>query len=350
MKTSFITIILTIATVLAVRAQDVRYLSFKQEKLAYAPAGYYINDVVDERENKNIIGHINANGAANDLAFQVPVASALNAFIRANVTQRTDAVPITLHIQKLDVSVRKNGAIYNVSATISFAFYAGDNRVEQFNGGANGQTDKDPYVYSEQLIRQNLETYLKKFGEWWSQNKANVVTKKGVKVNVTMGQTIDLPNTIVYSLSRPLSIADFTGTPEGGGPELAITASGAGLRYESGVSNGETVVNVVITPYFDKTRSWFREEGKTPYVLAHEQAHFDITAINTCEFIDAVKKASFTPENYVQKLQALEEEYARKRADMQDAYDGATNHGIIHEQQAIWQNKIKDEVRTVGCY
>jgi len=167
---------------------------------------------------------------------------------------------------------------------------------------------------------------------------------------VAIGRTTDKPNCIVYSLQRPLSIADFTGPAEGQIEELAATYSGIGMGYSSQTQNGQVVLDLKVTPYFDKSQSWFKEEGKNPRVLAHEQAHFDITAIKACELAETIRNTSFTQENYQQLIQQLQKQNAKDANEEEATYDSETNHGIIEGKQIEWQARLKQKVREMGCY
>ena len=72
---------------------------------------------------------------------------------------------------------------------------------------------------------------------------------------------------------RPLTWEDFLCEPKRNTDAVALTSTALGISYN--VSNHQ--LNYEITCSFSKVKSW----GilKTPYILAHEQGHFDITEI-----------------------------------------------------------------------
>ena len=343
-------VILSIS-VFTVKAQGVKYISFKQTKVAYTPQGFYISDVKDDRPDKDVIGVINKDvGAPDKIAFKDGFAEALKAFSGTNVPHNKSTQPIVLHIVSIDLSIKKHDPSYDVEAGITLAFYAGDKKLIEYSGNSRGTINSDPCVYMEKFIRQALETDFKKFDGWWAQNKGKTATNSAVKVNVTIGKTIDKPNCFVYSLSRPLQIIDFTGAPEREGNELATTLSGIALTYTGETENGQLVINITIMPYFDKSRSWFKVEGKNPRILAHEQAHFDITAIYACKLVNTLHNTTFTPQNYDQLIDQLQRQNAQQSMDEENLYDNETNHGIITDKQEEWQNKINAQVKAIGCY
>lgn len=129
-----------------------------------------------------------------------------------------------------------------------------------------------------------------------------------------------------------------------------MTVSGIGVGYASSTKNGQIVLDVTVTPYFNKATSWFKPAGRNTRVLAHEQTHFDITAIKACELVAAIRKASFTQDNYVKLLEELQMKNAQESNDEEVLYDKETVHGTIADIKAAWEKKITEQVRSIGCY
>ncbi len=347
MKTFFV---LAIAfTSLSAYAQDVKQVQLKQQHAAFAPKGYYISNVIDDRAS-DALGTISEDGSIKKLVLAGGTAAAIKSFIEHNVTQNKAMQPIVLHVDKIEINARKTGGSVQTEAMTTFAFYIGDNRVAEYTGKGRAQTSGDASDYIEGFIRKSIENDLKDIETWWGQHKGEIPTTSSVKVNVTISRTTDKPDCIVYSQQRPLSIQDFTGPPEGQIQELAATYSGIGVGYKSQTENGQVVVDMTITPYFVRGQSWFKEEGKNARVLAHEQAHFDVTAIKACELAAIMRSTAFTQENYQALIDKLQKQNARDANEEESLYDSETNHGIIFDKQIEWQNKLKEKVREVGCY
>jgi len=315
--------------------------------MAYAPKGFNITGITDDRANKPMIGALNTEEQRTTFNLDAEV---IKNFIAANVKQDKATPAINLHITKLDFDIKKNGPHWQVYADVSFTFYAGNNRLIEYSSTGMGKTDATPTGYIEGFIRHALEDDFKKLDGWWAQHKTQVTLSDNVKVNVVIGKTTDKPNYIVYSIARPLDIADFNGPVRGGIIEMASTSSGIGLTYSGETVNGQMAVNVVVTPYFNKAESWFKEEGKTPEILAHEQAHFDITAIKTCELAHTIQNTAFTIENYERLMDELRKKNFQEANEEENAYDNETDHGIITDKQQQWQTKLKEQVKAVGCY
>ena len=100
---------------------------------------------------------------------------------------------------------------------------------------------------------------------------ANPVEKvASVKTIHTTDETHDY---LPWSYGRPLTWEDFLCEPKRNTDAVALTSTALGIAYN--VSGGQ--LHYEITCNFSKIKSW----GilKTPYILAHEQGHFDITEI-----------------------------------------------------------------------
>jgi len=346
--------VLTICSLLIIAttgfAQDVQYIQLKQEKVAYAPRTYYIADVVYERADVSGIGMITGNGNRSKLSLSGGIANSINSFLAGNVTQKRSTQAVSLHISKLNFDVRKRGSIWNVDASVLFTFYVAGKKLIEYSSKGQGQMDSDPKAFIESFIRQAISNDLKKFDEWWLENRDGVPTASEVKVNVHMAKTTDKPNSIVYSLQQPLQISDFQGRVDGQEFELAVTVSGIGVGYASSTQNGQIILDVTVTPYFNKATSWFKPAGRNTRVLAHEQTHFDITAIKACELVAAIRKASFTQDNYVKLLEELQMKNAQESNDEEVLYDKETVHGTISDMQVAWEKKITEQVKAIGCY
>jgi hypothetical protein len=350
MKQILALLVIIHATILPAVAQNVTYIKLKQEKAGYAPRNYHITAITDDRTDTGSIGRIIGSGDKSRVFFHNGAASSLTDYIANNVTQDKNTQPVTLHVSNLDMEARKQGPMWRVDVATTYTFYVGGKKVVEYSGKSHGEMNTDPAEYMETNIRQTLDNDLKKFDQWWSENKGRIATTSAVKVNVSIGRAIDKPNCIVYSAREPLQIADFTGRPEEGGKELAITTSGIAMAYSSQTENSQVVVDVTIIPYFNKTLSWFKPAGKNPHVLAHEQAHFDITAIKAYELATAIRNASFTQENYISRLGDMQTKNSQDSYAEETKYDSETNHGTIPDQQEAWEKRLKEQIKTLNNY
>jgi hypothetical protein len=331
-------------------AQSARFIQLKREPVAFFPNGYYIADVIDDRDDKGNIGTINANGKREVFDMQGGITGGLKVYLHDNLKQDGSSQPVTLHIIGLNADARKKGQEWDATAKADFAFYVGDVKAAELSGNSHATMASDPGDYYEGFIRKVVADDLKKFGEWWEKNKGSIATSSSVRVNASIGRTTDKPDCIVYSAGRPLQIVDFQGPVRGQEFEMAVTASGIGVSYMEKTENGQIVLDLKVTPYFNKANSWFKKEGRNTNVLAHEQTHFDITAIKACELVNLLRKTTFTKDNYKQLLDQLQQQNSDESGREEATYDAETNHGIITDKQMEWQKRITEQVKSIGCY
>jgi len=160
-----------------------------------------------------------------------------------------------------------------------------------------------------------------------------------VVLNPSLMDSDELP----YS-TRPITWGEFKGAPDNSCGYIAMTYSGIKLKYAYKNHNGVISAKVELCPYMDLSRSWFKKDHCSDSTLGHEQRHFDITAIVTRQFSEELKTKNFSLETFPTELKKLHKDYLKKLAEMQEAYDGDTNHGTLHDKQAAWDKKIADEV------
>src|SRR5205085_4349504 len=86
--------------------------------------------------------------------------------------------------------------------------------------------------------------------------------------------------------------------------------------------------------------SWVKTNNKTKYILNHEQRHFDLAYIYTLRFISRLQKANYTNTNYASVIEKIYNETATEMAQMQNEYDGQTDHSRKPDKQAEWNAKI----------
>lgn len=184
----------------------------------------------------------------------------------------------------------------------------------------------------------------------------NLLMGQGRKRPLPIRRTVSLQTSapgdslIVYDPARPLVLSDFEGPADAGSDGVAATFSGMQMAFYGEESGGVLQVDVQVLVYFNKTKSWTKKDGRNKVVLAHEQIHFDITALYACAFIHAVKEYPFTPLGIKQELRALNKQFMEQMQQAQDSYDRETRHGTIKEEQAAWAARIRKQLDTQDCY
>ncbi len=154
---------------------------------------------------------------------------------------------------------------------------------------------------------------------------------------------------IEWSSDRKLTWDDFKGVPddENYPNALAVTNSGFGI-YSNGFnlfSKGKIFVKTV----FINNSSWFRPEGKTPYVLTHEQIHFDITEIYARKLRKAFIDANITPSKGAE-AEKIYYKIHNEWEGRQSLYDIQTQFGEKFETQKKWKSIVEIELAKYDLY
>lgn len=158
-----------------------------------------------------------------------------------------------------------------------------------------------------------------------------VVTADAVanKKNISVEQDV-IPWTGDYRLVWD----DFLCAPQRQGDAVASTSTSLGIAYQ--VKNGQ--LSFHITCNFSKRKSW--GSLKTEYILAHEQAHFDITELHARKLYEALYNYTYNPETFKKDIAAIYERIVKEKEDMQQAYDGETDHSRKRRVQYDWLERI----------
>ncbi len=158
-------------------------------------------------------------------------------------------------------------------------------------------------------------------------------------ISLYQNPTIDF---YTWSQKGKLNWSDFKGTPDYKSPEIAITASSVEFSY---YTKGTVIGWQVIAKYFPD-RSWIKKDKQSPYVLQHEQVHFDITELYARLFRKRLKESVKTS-NDILMLKSIGKDILRDWQKTQDLYDKETNHSINEQKQAEWNKKVFDQLQAL---
>lgn len=111
----------------------------------------------------------------------------------------------------------------------------------------------------------------------------------------------------------------------------AESATSIGYKYD-----GNQKVAVYCTLNTDE--SFVTKEGMTPYILNHEQRHFDITYIFANKFIERLSGQKALTSKLVDDIYA---QILTEKEVMQDQYDFETNNSQNKQVQSAWDKKIE---------
>jgi Bacterial protein of unknown function (DUF922) len=139
---------------------------------------------------------------------------------------------------------------------------------------------------------------------------------------------------IPWVTERPLTWHDFQCAPKRNSDAVASTSTSLGIAYH--IKN--YVLTYEITCNFSKTKSWGLV--KTPYILAHEQAHFDITEIFARKLHQSLMEYEFDQRTYKKDINTIYQQIVAEKEAFQEAYDKETDHSRNKRVQYEWLERI----------
>ncbi len=163
-------------------------------------------------------------------------------------------------------------------------------------------------------------------------------------VNYVSGTGDADKNIIYYQPGQFLTWDDFKGKPVEGSDAAALTNAGFGLKLAFRKVDNVSQLVINVNCNFSKKDSWVKKGNNTPYILNHEQKHFDIAYFHTLIFIQKLKAATFTNNNYAAVIEKIYKDSATEMGVMQNQYDAETSHSRIVEKQRLWDEKISNQL------
>jgi len=140
---------------------------------------------------------------------------------------------------------------------------------------------------------------------------------------------------IDWSASRKLTWDDFKSRPDPSSPNAALTSSTINVDFgfdQNGLKHS-------ITCRFDKLKSWVKI--RNPYILNHEQGHFDLSEAYARELHKALQEYHFKKETANKDLNNIYSRVMKELVNTQEQYDAQTNHSLDTARQAVWNDKIR---------
>jgi Bacterial protein of unknown function (DUF922) len=141
---------------------------------------------------------------------------------------------------------------------------------------------------------------------------------------------------IPWTSYRKLTWDDYLCEPQRGTDAVASTSTSLGLSYQ--IKDSRLSFHILCG--FSKTKSWGLL--KTDYILAHEQGHFDITEIYARKLNEALQNYHFSPRTFKRDINEIYNSIVKEKEDVQDAYDGETDHSRNRHVQSEWLDKIQN--------
>ncbi len=151
------------------------------------------------------------------------------------------------------------------------------------------------------------------------------------------------PEKIHWNENKKLSWEDFRGKPQRTAVFVASSNTGIGFHYSYSLSNGEVEVKYSVESFFYPKQSWYLPEKVSPYILKHEQTHFDISELHA-----RILRKNLDDKNFSKKIkteiEAIYNETEQQRRAMQTKFDSETAHSRNTEKEIQWENYVAQQL------
>ena len=153
-------------------------------------------------------------------------------------------------------------------------------------------------------------------------------------------------DTLYWSPHRLIAWNDFLGRPQPGSPHGAMSNVGVSLKHEQRGNQ----VNFQIEAFFNKRKSWVRDDTRTDDALSHEQGHFDIAEIHARLLRKSISSISSRGSTLVKKAYKEYESINTKLQDCQERYNAETEHHLNNIEQEKWNLWIANQLQQLEAY
>jgi hypothetical protein len=155
---------------------------------------------------------------------------------------------------------------------------------------------------------------------------------------------------MTWNASRKLVWTDFKAAPNQNSGAVALTASGITFGYSLKTS-GDRIVDFSssVEAHFYPHKSWYLKEKGNPYILGHEQLHFDITELYARMFRQQLTQLVVN-QNIKEQMRRLHTAINEALDETQKRYDRQSDHSMNLEAQKHWEVKIRGELEKFQEY
>ena len=151
------------------------------------------------------------------------------------------------------------------------------------------------------------------------------------------------PEKITWKENQKLTWEDFKGKPLRSASFVASTNTGISFQYSYTIKNGEVNVDYSVESFFLPTGSWFLPERVNPYILQHEQTHFDISELHARMLRKNLQGKKFS-KKVKSEIEAIYQQVEQKRRAMQTDFDAKTDHSRNEEKEIQWEKHIAQQL------
>ena len=149
---------------------------------------------------------------------------------------------------------------------------------------------------------------------------------------------------LAWSETDKLTWKDFRGMVLANQDYAASSSTGISFSYTVKGNDDDFDLDYLVTCHFYPEDSWYNRSLASPYILQHEQTHFDISELHARILRKLISEASFSKRIKIE-IKAIYKEVERQRVSMQERFDLETEHSIKREDEYLWENFIANKLK-----
>lgn len=331
-------------------------IQLPQPQTAIKPTTYYIDDVVDARTDKFIIGKLIPAGNTGGGVKLIDAACSttdIKQFVLKSVNNDQHLRPIIITLHNLSVNEQlSNGTVKGeIRTALSFGLKRDYDTIKltDYSTVTRFQHPQGRPQNVGALLAGTINDGLAYFSDWMAgQANHNIKLAKAVEIVFEDYQDKKDGDTIYYNARRPLTWADFKGRPSGNSNHLAEVFSSIGYDEHAEVKAGIVKVTINLKTWLAKSACWVSDGVTGSYELNHEQRHFDLTRIVAENFKKRLDAIRMSPQNFEGEINVAYLDCLREMNDLQKRYDDETSHSRNRQKQQEWNKYIDDQLSAAG--
>ncbi len=149
-----------------------------------------------------------------------------------------------------------------------------------------------------------------------------------------------IPERIEWHADQKIAWDMFKAVPNTTNGYAATSSTGISQTYEINSNGYINKPSIRVKAHFYPKYSWYNAKDTSAYLLAHEQAHFDITEIHARKLRKRINEFDFSA-NAKAEIKTLYNEIEQERKMMQRDFDSASRHSRDKNQEMLWRKEIK---------
>ena len=342
-------------------AKNKQFIVLKDEKLAVEPKEFYVERLIDNRENKEAVAWLIPPFIKKGHPPKTLTIDLKNGGFKAIKQFNEYALPKNKNYHPLEIVLTKFKAQETITGIgqikgqvdLGFSFniiteFGESRHLSDYSSSSTYYRNPENQIDVEPILRHMLEKGLIYIDNLINKEVgSNILLAKKTAIKFTDYFDKVEGDTIYYSTNRPLKWDDFQSKTAVSKFEAVVFAS---FGYNEQVIFKDGVIRIVLEMkvYVPKSACWVKNGSSTPYALNHEQRHFDIAKIVAERYKQKLSNVILPVNNYDGIINVNYFDSLSELNNLEKQYDDETAHGINNTIQNEWDIKIDSWLHEVN--